>query len=358
MALSKKCHHTKAERRSCRCAWYWSGYIDGRRQYRNLGPDRTEARRLAARIEADRLDGKATPVPRDATLAAVSERWIDHLAELGRRPQSLRAYRTSANAVERYFGPAWDIRLIDAGEVAKFRSDAFASRRGHGGAHLMQALRGILNQAHREGLIPSVPQPPVERRTIAPNPNVLMSEAETNATIAALRPDHWRDMAEVILLTGLRVSEALALSWEDFDAAAGTLHVRHSAEQTGAVDGPTKTAHSTRRIRLEEEAAQILIRQPRADARIFPRRYGAALAAMRRAMERSGTYKLDRGWHSLRHTNTALRDRAGQSVRQAAGELGHGANFVMTASYGWAAEAAEPAGVSKVRQRHDQPSST
>lgn len=358
MAVTKKCKHARSAWSRCRCAWYWTGYLDGRRQYVNLGTDRTEARRRAARLEADRLDGKVARVPREATLEAVAERWLDHLDQRGRRPQTIRAYRTAANAVERYFGATFDVRLIDVSEVVKFRDDAHASRRGAGGGLLVQALSGLLTQAHREGLLEAVSKAPAERRSIPENPNVRMSEAETEATIDALRPDHWRDMAEVIVLTGLRVSEALALRWEDFDPDAGTLNVRRSAEQRGQVDAPTKTKHSTRRVRLEDDVTAILARQPRDDARIFPRRYAAAHSAIRRAMTRAGTYKRDRGWHSLRHTNTALRDRAGQSIRQSAAELGHGANFVMTASYGWSSEAAEPAEVARLRQRHDPPSET
>jgi integrase len=143
----------------------------------------------------------------------------------------------------------------------------------------------------------------------------------------------------------------LALRWEDFDDGGATLSIARSAEQRGRNDAPPKTRHSARRIRLEETSTELLKRQPRTGERIFPFTYAAAHAAMRRALARAGTARRDRGWHSLRHMNTALRDRAGQSIRQAAAELGHGPNFVMTASYGWASEAGEPAPVSKVRHR-------
>jgi integrase len=351
MAIRKHCRHSKVERKRCSCAFYWDGYIDGRRQYVNIGKDRADARRRAAQIEADRLGGRAAPIPRDATLAAVADRWLDTLEGLGRRPQTLRAYRTSANVVLRYFGATFDVRNIDAREVTRFRDDAFASRRGHGGSALVQALRGILAHAYREGLIDVVPMPPTERRTIQPNPDVRMTEAETEATIGELRPVIWRDVADLVVNTGLRIGEVLALQWVDFDAEAGTLHVRRSAEQRGVQDAPTKTARSTRQIRLEAEVVELLQRQPRVDARIFPRRYEAALEAINGALDRAGTNRRDRGWHSLRHLNAHLRDRARQPIRQAAAELGHGPNFVMTASYGWAAEAAEPAEVAKLRQR-------
>lgn len=351
MAITKHCRHTKAERRRCRCSWYWDGYIDGRRAYRRLGPDRTEARRIAAQIEADRLSGRAREIPKDVTLEAVAERWIEHGRARGLRPQTLASYRTAANAVLRYFGETTDVRRIDADAVADFDADAFARRRGYGGKVLLNALRGILKQAARERVIADVPNPSLERRSIAPNPGVRMTEAEAVATLEVLSPPIWRDLADVVILTGLRISEALALRWDDVDFDAQTLRVAVSAEQRGRVDAPTKTRTSTRVLRVEPETLAILRRQPRADARIFPRRYQAAQSAIRRAMFLAGTYERDRGWHSLRHLNVALRDRAGQSIRQAGAELGHGANFVMTASYGWASEAAEPARVSKVRQR-------
>lgn len=355
MALGKKCRHPRSEWRKCGCAWWWNGYIDGRRVYRSLGSDRAAARRQAAQIEADRLSDRAAPAPRVATVAAVAERWIDNLEDHGRRPQTLRAYRTAANAVVGFFGPNADVKRIDADAMLDFETKAFTERRGHGARLLMQALRGILGQAHRERLITAVPTPPRERRSIEENPGVMMTEEEAERTIAELRPDHWRELANLIVLTGLRIGEALALRWEDLDEKAGTLRVRHNAEQRGRSDAPTKTRHSTRRMRLEPEAVELLKRQARSDERIFPRSYAAALTAIRRAMDRAGTYERDRGWHSYRHLNAALRDRAGQSIRQAGAELGHGANFVMTASYGWASEAGEPAPISRVR--HERGSS-
>jgi integrase len=178
-----------------------------------------------------------------------------------------------------------------------------------------------------------------------------MSLAETEATIAALRPEHWRDLAEVIVLTGLRIGEALALRWEDVDPAACRIRVAHSAEQRGRTDGPTKTPKSTRSLRVEPAVIDLILAQPRTQERVFPRRYAAALSAIRRAMKRAGTYRRDRGWHSLRHTNTALRNEAGQSIRDAAAALGHGAHFAQSMAYGWHAENREAPALSDLRQR-------
>lgn len=333
--------------------------MDGRRAYQNLGTsDRDEARRLAARIEADRLDGRVVPARQGARIEDVAERWIKHLAALGRRPQTLRAYRTAANAVEAFFGATTDIRRIDRRAVERFERVAWAKRSGNGPRSLMAGLTGILGQAKREGLIEEIPRGSGERRTVPPNPDVRMTEEETEATIAELRPDHWRVLGEFVVLTGLRIGECLALRWEDLDEDRGRLTVRHSAEQRGRVDAPTKTRQSTRQFRPDPAAIDLLTGLARADERIFPYRYAASIGAINRAMDRAGTNRPQRAWHSLRHTNTALRGRAGQSIRDAAAELGHGAHFVMTAAYGWADESAEATRVSEVRQPRSSGSPT
>ena len=356
MAIAKHCRHPRDQWTRCRCAWHWDGYIDGRREYRNLGNvTREEARRRAAQIEADRLGGRAIPARRGARVEDVAERWLDHLAALGRRPQTLAAYRTAANVVIAFFGEDADVRRIDSAAFERFERAAWASRRGNGPRSVIAGLRGVLKQARRDGLIEVVPRGSDDVHNVPENPNVRMSEAESDATIAALSPEHWRVLAEFVVLTGLRIGECLALEWGDLDAERGRLHVRASAEQRGEVRAGTKTRTSIRQFRPDPAALDLLATIRRREVRVFPYPYAAALSAIRRAMKAAETYRPQRGWHSLRHTNTALRGRAGQSIRDAAAELGHGPNFAMTHSYGWADESAEATKVSEVRQR-DRPS--
>ena len=73
-------------------------------------------------------------MPYDATLASVALRWLEDLEDRGRRPQTLQAYRTAANAVERYFGPEADVRRIDADALTDFEATAYASRGATGAA--------------------------------------------------------------------------------------------------------------------------------------------------------------------------------------------------------------------------------
>lgn len=74
----------------------------------------------------------------------------------------------------------------------------------------------------------------VRRRTMAP------TWAEMDACIAACRIDWHRQLATLLRFTGLRVSQALALVWADFDLERGELHVRpelgkSAQEMTGRV---------------------------------------------------------------------------------------------------------------------------
>lgn len=350
MALGKRCRHPRKQWSRCGCAYYWNGYQDGHRRWINVGTDRHDARVRAAQLEAQRQAGRLRDAALDKRLSEVADRWLVHVALLGRRPQTIRAYRTGANAVIAYFGAGTSVARIGAGAVAEFEEAAWASRRGAGPRVLCNALQAILGHAHREGLLEAVPVPHRERRVVRDQPRNRMSEAEIEATIAQL-PDDLAAMAELVVLTGLRVGECLALRAEDVDLERGIVYVRHSAEQRGRTDAPTKTARSTRALRLDQGAAAILADIAGGAGRLWPITYDAARRGLVSAMQRAGVYAKGRGWHSLRHLNAALRNRAGQSMRDAAAELGHGANFAMTLSYGWPDETAEAVRVSAVRHR-------
>lgn len=358
MALSKHCRHGRKQWGRCGCTWYWDGYIDGRRKYENLHtPNRDEARRLAARWEADRLGGAVKHARKGATVGEVADRWIEHVASLGRKPQTVRAYRTAANAVIAFYGETADVRRIDRAAVLRFERDAWAKRTGEGPRSVIAGLRGILKQAKREGLIDHVPEGEDEVRVVPPNPNVRMTDAETEATIRELRK-HWKHLGDFVVLTGLRIGECLALRWDDIDFERGIISVRANAEQWGNARATTKTAKSTRTFRPDPAALEAVKQITRRDERIWPFRYQSARNAIAGAMKRAGTYKPRRGWHSLRHTNTAMRGRAGQSMRDAAAELGHGSHFAQTAAYGWADESAEPTILSGLRHGTDRQSKT
>lgn len=358
MALLKTCKHARglsgAEKdrawRGCGCQWTWSAYVDGERVWVSVGADLREARARAAQLEADRLNARFRPAQADQRLEAVVDRLCDQKRLTGRRAQSIRTFRSNCAAALAWFGADAPVERIGHDDIADFARGVRARYTPGGAAQKLGALHQVLGHAAGEGIIGVVPWPRLPSVQQAARSRAMMSEAEVERTVAQLA-GIWREAAEFVILTGLRIGEVLALRWEDVDLRAGALHVQRNAEVYGSLDAPVKTRHGDRRIRLDPAALELLRGRPQDDERVFPRRYSAAYNAFRCAMERAGTYGPQRGWHSLRHLNSALRDRAGQRLRSAAAELGHGPRFVQTAAYGWGAEMDEAAGVDSVRQR-------
>ena len=84
--LTKKCRHVRAGRppSKCRCAWYGDWYgADGKRVFRNLGPDKAEARARLAQHRADALAGRLTRPSESDTFEVVAQRWYN-LSAAGR----------------------------------------------------------------------------------------------------------------------------------------------------------------------------------------------------------------------------------------------------------------------------------
>lgn len=92
-------------------------------------------------------------------------------------------------------------------------------------------LRVALGRAVKLGLVDRnvplrVDQPRVPRADIRP-----LSFAEARASLTAAHDRSYELLFTVLLTTGLRVGEALALRWPDVDREAGRLTVRHTLEQ-------------------------------------------------------------------------------------------------------------------------------
>jgi len=84
----------------------------------------------------------------------------------------------------------------------------------------------------------------------------------------AQKPDARYDysgLIRVLVLTGLRVSEALALRKQDIDLLGGRLFVRHSLGRDGSLGLP-KTAAGVRVVPLSEELVNLFAGVIPADA--------------------------------------------------------------------------------------------
>ena len=149
-----------------------------------------------------------------------------------------------------------------------------------------------------------------------------------------------RQLAELCLVAGLRVSEALGLRWRDVDPVRRTIRIERRYAR-GDVDAP-KSASSRRERYVGLLADEILFRRPEGaddDDPIFVRPDGRIpddrdlqQHVWRPAAERAGIYHPGFGLHSLRRLSITWRQECGATLIEAMRQAGH-SRPVMTAQY-------------------------
>lgn len=144
------------------------------------------------------------------------------------------------------------------------------------------------------------------------------------------------DVTRWLLATGVRIGEAIAVSWDEIDWDLGAVDIAWHLVRTkgqGLVRQPSTKAHTERRLQLPSWGIEMLTRRKEAaggygDSPIFPsslglwrdpKSVGKAIRAARR----------DTDWewltsHSLgRKTVATILDEGGATARQIADQLGH-----------------------------------
>lgn len=239
--------------------------------------------------------------------------------------------------------PAWDEgRSRGAGETA-------AARRSYLNQRAVQALstgnRGSTStigwrRAHRDvARAVRAPQPrrglagvPYTRREPVREPEQrlrILDVSQASAYLAAA-PEAYRPLAELLIATGLRIGEAVALEWSDVDFEALTLRVSRSRKLGGAVGG-TKSDRS-RMVHIDPGLAQTLEQQRRSSGRlgrlVFSTSTGNMLNPTNVRNRWHAQTLRDAGLphirlHDLRHTAATLAVAAGESVLFVQSMLGH-----------------------------------
>ncbi|UOY02626.1 tyrosine-type recombinase/integrase [Blastococcus sp. PRF04-17] len=121
-------------------------------------------------------------------------------------------------------------------------------------------LRSALDIASRDGLIRSNPAAAVKRPGVERKDAPHLTAEQAQALLEAIRGDRLENLFRVMLATGLRRGEALALHWSDVDLDARQLRVRGTLSRTSQglqLDEP-KTDKSRRTVPLPRSAVEAL----------------------------------------------------------------------------------------------------
>jgi integrase len=316
MALVKKCRHDRSRWSRCSCSWYADLRDEtGKRTYTNLGPDGQEARRRYRAMTA------AEPVGEVHTFRVARTSYLDECAHT-LRPQSLARYESLTKHAEHFYGDA-PLSGIDGASVVRMTDKLRAAGLANSHVRTIRNLTlAILRHAHERGMMKAVPQVP--RMKMSRDDDLAevetMELANAEAAIAAM-PEPERSIAQVMLWTGLRPSEAVALRETDY--IDPILRVERTAVTSTKRENAPKTRRGRRDVDLVSGAREALDRIEWPHGSTYKRlaeRWRGGLAKARVPYVPLKT---------LRHTNASMRLAAGQSVPYVAQQLGHSPEILL-----------------------------
>jgi integrase len=206
--------------------------------------------------------------------------------------------------------------------------------------HLRTTLGTILGTAEFWGYIEDNPvrKTRLPRRGLQPEKTVLTPE-QLNSLVERLAEPS-RSLVWLLLLTGLRIGELLALRWQDVDLEAGFLRVNRTLYE-GHFDEP-KTRSSIRTVPLSAKGVEILANvRPRVANReslVFCTTKDTPLCRRnlrnRQLDSVCQELKIPKiGWHSLRHAHATLLDAVGTPLGTVQSLLGHSSPEVTRGIY-------------------------
>jgi integrase len=186
----------------------------------------TEA--LVRKLLNEVMDGVGESPVRSVSVRTFVETWLGYKRPAV-RPGVLRLYR---RALERFcdcLGAKADKPLasIVPGDIAAFQA-ARTSEVSAGTALLdLKAVRSLLDNARRQGLIPSNPAEAIDLPANRPNTREVFTLDELRALLA-VASDEWKTLILLGYYLGARLSDAKAMRWSAIDLANGQIRYTQS----------------------------------------------------------------------------------------------------------------------------------
>ena len=287
--------------------------------------------------------------------------WLENVV----RPNVKRTtYRNYASAVTTriipYLGDM-DVQELRPRDIDGWLMQLASSGMSHGTIRQTKAVLSVAMKyaVYPAELIPTNPTTGINIPRSAPR-NIIKRTVITPKQFAALNPNgRCYPLLKILYHTGLRLSEALGLTWDDIDLVTGTFTVTRQRIQAGYFDTP-KTATSARVFYIDAYFLSYLRTLKAAQAKdelrlgqayqiayestdkertliILPKRLHPKIEAERRTLicvhpsgipyrhesVRSMLHQLGLNAHSFRHTHATRLIEAGAKPVDVAARLGH-----------------------------------
>jgi integrase len=237
---------------------------------------------------------------------------------------------------------------IDDGDITRLVGELRQKQTKHGTPvsdrrtnMVIARLRTIFASARRRKLISDDPMKYVDNLR-EPKPDVDPLTLEEAERLLATASGQDRALFTVLIFTGLRPNEALALKWNDIDFDREVIRVRRSINRFEGVGLP-KTASNEREVdMLPNVRAALREQRARSQLRsdfVFPSQTGGPLDLTnlrernwRRVIHKSGLRK--RTLYQCRHSYAALQLSRGENPQYVAHQMGYSTLEMIIRHYG------------------------
>lgn len=334
------------------------------RKMQRKGRTGAEAERNLVAAMRARLAPATEDLTREAKVQLLAKKWLAETSARDLKPGTIRVYRES---IDRHILPGLgEVRIAEATvpRIDRFLKSLTASS-GAGTARTARVvLSGMFALATRHGAVESNPVRDVasvtrpKRVVVAPDraaiSGIRARFAEWDAGVdkrGKPRTTDLLDPVDMVIGTGMRTGELLALTWDDIDFTAGTVTITKTLaadkHDRMSVQAAPKSTTSNRALHLPLHVLMMLARRPHFSEFVFPSTVGTFRhpnnfrSRWREAL--AGTEYAGVTPKSFRKTvATVLRDELG--VGAAKDQLGHAseattnAHYVMLAHQGPAAQ--------------------
>lgn len=285
-----------------------------------------------AKLWAARMASEPHVVAPRVDFAAAADAWLESQHQL--RDSSKRSAR---DKIDRMLKPA--LQSIALSDLTRPRlqelANDLAGRYSPSTVRVAWShLRGILKDAHLDGLIPSMPTFGV-RLPAKPKTRVRPLTDEQVLAMRDAMPGPLRMMIVLGAVSGLRPGELAGLTWDRVEGSS--LRVDRQLVMESVADpvtwGPPKSASGVRVVGVGEDVIRQLEQHREAygtgpEGLVFASPRGGAMDKRRRG-EFWARYrhvidgKPGESWHQLRHYHASKLIAAGMSVVAVAARLGH-----------------------------------
>lgn len=310
-----------------------------------LGATLEEARSLQTDYRKRKFDGGLVVCRQ--TVGELLDEWLE-LRKPSLKPKTIRGYDW---AIRIHLKPAFGslkVTSLTPSEVAqlisKMKKDGLKTWTVR---HALKPLQGAYQLAVRDGKVASSPVTkllPSERPRGDQREMRCLSSSEITLLLSGVSSPRWKTLFALLTFAGLRISEALALTWDD--VSEGSVFVRSS-----------KTRAGVREVMLIPTARTMLtalrLSNPPGTSLVFCTHKGTpvdareALRALQDTCERIGLprYTL----HELRHTFASILIHQREPATLVAKQMGHADPAITMKTYAHLFE--EQESVDQARER-------